>query len=132
MDEINLISTSDRSWVEGIWKKNKGIFMPFEMVWKRYWEAYPSNERWVGVNGLAFAHYRKKKNKEKTLYEIAVKEKRSGLGSKLIDYIGYPMLLSTDLNNVESNNFYIKKGFILIARKQSRNGKKTLNCYKRF
>lgn len=126
------IDKSDESWIGPLFKLNESILGAFSLTWYRYWASNNEREQWIKIGEVAFARYLIKKNGEKTLYEIAVKEKNKGHGKKLLNYIGYPMELKTDKDNMESNAFYRKCGFICMGSKQSKSGKKTFNIYKRW
>lgn len=132
--EIRSVKKKDEKWVGELFSKNKKILGPFSMAWFRFWQSSNPREIWVVIENVAFAHYLVKKNGEKTLYEIAVSEehKKKGIGKKLLDFIGYPMELKTDFDNVESNEFYKRSGFICVGKKKSNNGKKEFNVYKRW
>lgn len=131
-DTIQSVEEKDREWIRNLFLENKDILGPFDLAWIRFWQNNNPREKWIKINKEAFAHYLIKKNGEKTLYEIAVKNKGKGTGRKILNYIGFPMELKTDKNNKESNKFYISCGFICLGCKKSKNKKKEFNIYKRW
>ena len=128
---IRDITKEDESWIKPLFEKNSYILGPFGGVWAFFWQSTAKNEKWVCIEGIGFAHFRRKRNGIVTLYEIAVDEnhKRKGYGKKLMDHMGYPMELKTDKDNEESNAFYKKLGFLLMGEKVSKKGNKTFNYW---
>jgi ribosomal protein S18 acetylase RimI-like enzyme len=129
---IRTIRESDKVWVKPLFDSNQSILGPFDVAWYRYTTSKNRSEKWVVIEGEAFAHYLIKKNGERTLYEIAVKSKGKGLGRILLNHIGYPMNLKTDADNAESNEFYRRCGFTCVGQKMSKSGEKTFNIYQRW
>ena len=124
----------DMPWVKRIFQSadhvlGKGFF---GSIWWRYWQSKNPRERWIVIEGRAFAHYVTRRDGVKVLYEIAVAEesRRMGLGKLLLDYIGRPMELKTDADHGESNAFYRALGFHPVGSKRSRDGKKVMRIYR--
>lgn len=130
--EIRPIKPEDEQWVKKLFEANESILGGFGLTWYRFNQSTNPREKWVVIEGKAFAHYMVKKNGEVSLYEIAVGEKKKGHGKRLLEYMGFPMELKTDKDNEESNAFYKKCGFICLGSKFSKNGKKEFNIWKRW
>jgi len=133
--EIRDITKGDEKWVKEIFEKHAYTLGPFGMAWYRYWQLKEENpkagELWVGIENIAFCHYRVRRNKRRTIYEIAVVDgyKGQGIGKAILNYVGYPIDLKTDIDNPISNGFYNKYGFKLTGTGQSKNGSKKFNYY---
>ncbi len=129
---IEPVTQEDKAWIEPLFNLNKAILGPFSVAWFRYWSSQNPRDKWVKIQGIAFAHFLEKKEDGSTLYEIAVnpEQKRKGHGRALIEYIPKPILLKTDFDNEESNQFYRALGFRLLGRKPGK--KKTFNVWKYF
>ena len=130
--QIEPVQDSDFEWIKPLFKLNEGILGSADMTLWRYQNGQ-KKDQFVVIRPHAFAHFNRKKNGEVMLYEIAVdpKMKRQGLGKALLDYMGTPMLLKTDADNIESNAFYKKWGFVLLGSKFTKSGKK-VNVWKLF
>ena len=126
---IRDVTKDDEAWVKKLFEDHQYILGPFGPTWHFYWKNNKPHERWVCIEGEAFAHYLNKKKGGVTLYEIAVKTKRKGYGSQLMEHMGGPMELKTDADNEESNAFYLRLGFMCVGQKASNNGKKIFNVY---
>ncbi len=130
--KIEGATKSDFDWITKLFKKNEGILGSADLT---IWRHKNSNakSRFIVIRPHAFAHFNLKRNGEKTLYEIAVDTnmKRMGIGRALVDFIGAPMLLKTDADNIASNAFYASLGFFLLGEKFTKSGKR-VNVWKKF
>lgn len=128
------IRESDVYWVKELFKLNKGILGSFDTTYFRFKQSVNNREKWIVIPEIAFVHYMERLDGVKVIYEIAVNpsEKKKGIGRMLMAHIGYPIQLKTDADNLESNEFYKKTGYICLGQKKSKNGKKTFNIYQKW
>jgi len=126
------LKQNDKNWVNHLWKENKEILGPPFPIYN-YLKAKAPNEIFLVVPEIAFLHYRVRRDGETVLYNIAIdiSAKRQGLGRKLVELMTPPIILKTDADNEESNQFYKRLGFICLGKKLTKSGK-TVNIYKRF
>jgi ribosomal protein S18 acetylase RimI-like enzyme len=89
-----------------------------------------ANERILVIRPAAFVHFRRNRTGLRVVYEIAVDErsKQRGLGSALMAAVGPPVMLRTDIDNAEANNFYKRIGLVVVGVTYKRDGKR-LNVY---
>lgn len=131
--KIRPAKESDKSWVEPIFREHDFVLGKgfFGTIWYRYWTGGSENEFWDVIPCMAFVHYKRRKDGVNVIYEIAVGSefKRKGLGKMLLDHVGYPMELKTDVQHRESNAFYKGCGFYPAGEKRSRDGLKRMRIW---
>ncbi len=132
MYKIEKAVLEDMEWVGKLFSANKKILgeMAPTSVFYRWFHGKNPREKFVVIRPFAFAHYLVRLDGIQTLYEIAVQEdqKRKGMGSSLLEFMGRPISLKTDATNDESNLFYRKLGFHCVSQITGGSGKK-LNIY---
>ncbi len=135
MTEIREAVFEDQKWISKLFDQNKEILgmMSGGTVFWRWYQGGNPREHFLVIPELAFAHYLKKKDGTKVLYEMAVSAsaKRQGLGRRLLDKIGRPLELKTNADSPESNTFYRSYGMTCVGQKTAGNGK-LLNIYQAF
>ena len=115
-----MATVEDLVWIKKLWYKNDHVLgVPFD--------AYLDIKKYtiLVIPEIAFVRFAKKKTGENYVYDIAVDKdaRKSGVGRKLMDMIEKPIMLKTDVGNVESNLFYKNLGFIALAHVKSRKGR---------
>lgn len=91
--------------------------------WFRFWQAKNPREHWiVDNNNSAFCHYLVALDGTRSIYEIAVAQnaRRTGLGKAMIELVGVPVRLKTDVENDTSNAFYASVGFLCVGKHKKR------------
>lgn len=133
---IESATPDDKTWVGGLFGREAAILgRDFGSIWWRYWQQADRPEppeRWVVIRPWAFAHYRLRRDAVRTLYEIAVSadKRRQGFGAALIEFIGRPLQLKTNFDDIQSNGFYRSLGFQLVATIASKTQqRKRFNVY---
>ena len=130
----------DREWVLAVWKENEAILGSLNVAHRTfYWHfnrprtAPTSPERWIVIRPHGFAHFRIRKDTLRNVQEIAVAStaKRRGVGRRLLEAVGNPVILKTNADHEESNAFYRAQGFTLVSRSAGRDGR-PLNHYQRW
>lgn len=117
----------DQKWVAKLFDANKSILgnVSGGTVFWRWKTGGSANERFVVIPELAFCHYRIRKDGTRFVYEIAVAQeaKGKGLGRKLMEYVGRPVELKTDVASEESNAFYRRLGLTCVGQVKAASGK---------
>jgi ribosomal protein S18 acetylase RimI-like enzyme len=114
-----------------LWEKNTHILGP-PLPLFNFLKSNPKNEFFLVIDEVAFIHFRVKLNGNSSLYNIAVAEdhKKKGYGKFLISLLPGEIELKTDRDNIESNSFYSRLGFICMGKKITKSGK-IVNIYRR-
>lgn len=130
--DVESADDADEEWIEALFEANSDILGSFSPAWWRWRNADTARNRWIVIRPIAFAHFLERQDGVKTLYEIAVDQrvKRAGIGTRLLDEIGYPMKLKTDADNAESNRFYRALGFERVGQDTTSSGK-PVNRYRK-
>lgn len=92
-------------------------------AWFRFWQAKNPREHWiVNDDKTAFCHYLVALDGTRSVYEIVVHPtvQRTGLGTAMLETVGTPVRLKTNLENEASNAFYAKSGFMCLAKHKKR------------
>ena len=131
-ENIDKAVLEDAPWLDKLLKANQRAFGSLggkELFWRL---ALPgnANEHVLVIRPVAFVHYRRNRTGLRVVYEIAVddKSKQRGLGSALMAAVGRPVMLRTDKDNEEANNFYKRIGLVVVGVAYKRDGRK-LNVY---
>lgn len=125
---IRILTESDAEWFRVLWRK---VEPQLGELWTT---GGPTFHRWLvdtnlrhridGIEPVAFVHYLIRKDGGKTIYDIAVDpdHRGQGLGKALVEHVGFPVRLSTNVDNEGSNAFYRALGFRLTRREVSKSG----------
>lgn len=122
----------DEAWLRAVWGECKHILgTGVDLMLHRYGQRISDREKIIVIRPFAFAHYRERLDGVRNLYEIGVSAvaRRQGHGRRLIEAIGRPLILKTDLDNEASNAFYVALGFKFMGWSWSRNLHKQFNNY---
>lgn len=116
--------------MEPIWKANEDRLGPSD-VFRRHWWRHlnrPDSTKWIVIPGLAFCHYHIRRDGYTVIYEIAVhnEHKRKGLAKALVGSLPRPITLKTDVENLESMAAYERMGFVPMAIRVARSGKRMM------
>lgn len=124
---IREATPSDSAWVLPLMNSHNRYFWNGNAIWYRFWHREDTaREYWIVVDpGLGCAHFRIRHDGCRVLDEIvtAPEARRKGIGRAMIDYIGRPIRLKTDVDNEVSNAFYLSLGFNLVGVVFSKSGK---------
>jgi GNAT superfamily N-acetyltransferase len=127
-DAIFALFKSDLEAIQ-IWKE-KG-----RQLWYWYWKSPSKNAHWdkAVVDGkvLGTVHWNVRRDGIRNLHDIVVvsETRGSGLGRKLVEHVGLPIILKTDSCSI-ANGFYQHLGFTLYMTSESQNGQKKMNHYR--
>ena len=130
MVKVEPYRQEDLIWIEKIFNQHRKLLGNF--FWMKG-ALKKSNQKMVVIREKGFCRYRfdKKKNGW-VIEELAVDEnsQRDGIGKLLLNSIPLPLYLKTDTDNVKSNAFYKKNGFILLGVSSGK--KKQFNNWVKF
>lgn len=126
---IRELNSSDKEWCVRLFSKyTKQLGNLSGGTW--FWRMEQANintgtEKLIGVERLAFAHYRARRDGVNVLYEIAVHPiaQGQGIGKALVEYIGRPMNVKTDYNNTVAKCMYQRLGFTITDYSVAKSGK---------
>lgn len=123
---IREVTPEDQEWLKSIW--DEPMFGSFSVWWYRYWHQRSHGERWIIYEGKGFAHYFVRRDGMRRIQEILVAPdaRRQGIGEMLVNYVGVPVKLRTDCDNVASNAFYRRLGFVPAAKVRAKSGKEMM------
>lgn len=135
--EIRPLTRADTAWVLNVWQwceQHLGSMdVTGKIVWHRWLVGRNPREHFIGIEGLAFAHYLvRARDGGRTLYNVGVhpRARRQGLGRALLNAAGYPMRLKTNEDNVASQAFYRALGFEPDGHATTRDGRLML-CFQK-
>lgn len=127
---IRKAAKGDEAFMEPIWKQNEDRLGPSDVFRRHWWRHHnrPDATKWIVLDDKAFCHYHIRRDGFTVIYEIAVHSdhKRKGLAKALVNYLPRPITLKTDIENVESMAAYEAMGFMPMAVRVARSGKRMM------
>lgn len=125
------LTKDDEPWLKELWYPELGGSI--SSFWWRFLNGQAPNQHWVGVDGEGFVAFTLKKDGGRTVNFIAINAncRGNGLAMRLLDYVGSPCSVVTDVENAASNRLYEKAGFRLTGQKTKKNGG-LKNVWQRF
>lgn len=133
--EIMAVVPEDKKDIVALFNSEKNIW-PWGMgvPWYRFWNSRGRTERWhkavLDGKTVGSVHWSITLDNTRNLYDIvtAPSVRGQGVGRALVEYIGTPVKLKTDVG-APSNDFYLRLGFTKGETEITRSGKKYVTTY---
>jgi GNAT superfamily N-acetyltransferase len=112
MTDIRELGPEDEVWLKELWKASRVFGQDAAPIWRAVHQR-SNREQLIGIREQCFVHFRRRRDGINVVYEIAVAEahRRKGLGKRLLQAVGAPIMLKTDADNTTSRAFYVALGF---------------------
>jgi hypothetical protein len=124
--KVRLANIDDALFIKGFYKQHSKEIGDFNLfyVWDDYLTG-KAKHKYVVIDDCGFMRYGySKKYSAFVLYEIAVEEKKKGVGRAFFEHLPKPLMLKCNQSNEVGNKFYEAMGMTKVGVDENKKGLK--------